>query len=40
MNVGSVFIGEWMFESVGDYLVGVNYFLCKFLLFWFDINRN
>lgn len=40
MNAGSVFIGEWTPESVGDYSAGVNHSLRKFLLPWFDTNRN
>jgi phosphoribosyl-ATP pyrophosphohydrolase/phosphoribosyl-AMP cyclohydrolase/histidinol dehydrogenase len=32
MNAGSVFIGEWTPESVGDYSAGVNHSLRKFLL--------
>jgi phosphoribosyl-ATP pyrophosphohydrolase/phosphoribosyl-AMP cyclohydrolase/histidinol dehydrogenase len=31
MNAGSVFIGEWTPESVGDYSAGVNHSLRKFL---------
>lgn len=31
-NAGSVFIGEWTPESVGDYSAGVNHSLRKFLL--------
>ena len=32
MNAGSVFIGEWTPESVGDYSAGVNHSLRKFTL--------
>jgi phosphoribosyl-ATP pyrophosphohydrolase/phosphoribosyl-AMP cyclohydrolase/histidinol dehydrogenase len=32
-NAGSVFIGEWTPESVGDYSAGVNHSLRKFLTF-------
>lgn len=32
MNAGSVFIGQWTPESVGDYSAGVNHSLRKFLL--------
>lgn len=32
-NAGSVFIGEWTPESVGDYSAGVNHSLRKFLCF-------
>lgn len=31
MNAGSVFIGEWTPESVGDYSAGVNHSLRKYL---------
>jgi phosphoribosyl-ATP pyrophosphohydrolase/phosphoribosyl-AMP cyclohydrolase/histidinol dehydrogenase len=34
-NAGSVFIGEWTPESVGDYSAGVNHSLRKFL---FSVN--
>lgn len=33
MNAGSVFIGEWTPESVGDYSAGVNHSLRKFVFF-------
>jgi phosphoribosyl-ATP pyrophosphohydrolase/phosphoribosyl-AMP cyclohydrolase/histidinol dehydrogenase len=32
MNAGSVFVGEWTPESVGDYSAGVNHSLRKFFL--------
>jgi phosphoribosyl-ATP pyrophosphohydrolase / phosphoribosyl-AMP cyclohydrolase / histidinol dehydrogenase len=31
MNAGSVFIGQWTPESVGDYSAGVNHSLRKLL---------
>lgn len=33
MNAGSVFIGQWTPESVGDYSAGVNHSLRRFLIF-------
>jgi phosphoribosyl-ATP pyrophosphohydrolase/phosphoribosyl-AMP cyclohydrolase/histidinol dehydrogenase len=37
MNAGSVFIGQWTPESVGDYSAGVNHSLRKFTPFFFVI---
>lgn len=38
MNAGSVFIGEWTPESVGDYSAGVNHSLRKLLRFSTSMN--
>lgn len=38
MNAGSVFIGPWTPESVGDYSAGVNHSLRKYI--YFSLERN
>ncbi len=40
MNAGSVFIGEWTPESVGDYSAGVNHSLRKFPAHCFQVQAN